>query len=279
MRAVFLDLEGTLRWGGAPLAGAAEAVRRLRAAGFTLRFLTNIDSKTPARIAEGLGRIGIEVEPAEVFTPMVALQRFLEAERSPRCYFLLSEELRGLFTEFALPEAVGGAASAHGPASAAGRQGAEKADYVVIGDFRDSLSFERLNRAYRHLLAGARLIALQRQAFFMGPDGPYLDTGAFVHLLEYAAGVEAAVLGKPDAEFFSIALRDVGIPAAEAAMVGDDLVTDVAGAAAVGMRTILVRTGKFSAERLAEAARQPDHVVDSVAALPALLASGALAAG
>ena len=265
-RAVFLDLEGTLRWGGMLILGAAEAVRSLRGMGLTLRFLTNIDSKRPERIASGLGRAGLEVEPGEVFTPMVALQRFLEADPSRRCYFLLSEELRGCFAEYAVaepPEAVPRTAAAPGVA----------ADYVVVGDFRDSLSFERLNRAYRHLLGGARLMALQGQAYFMGPDGPYLDTGAFVHMLEYVAGVQAAVLGKPDPDFFRIALRDVGLAAGEVVMVGDDLTTDIAGAAAVGMRTVLVRTGKFSAERLAASEVLPDHVVESAAALPALVES------
>ncbi len=61
MRAVLLDLEGTLFVEGEAVPGAAEAVKALRAAGFGVRFLTNIDSRTPAAIADELARYGLDV--------------------------------------------------------------------------------------------------------------------------------------------------------------------------------------------------------------------------
>jgi ribonucleotide monophosphatase NagD (HAD superfamily) len=54
-------------------------------------------------------------------------------------------------------------------------------------------------------------------------------------------------------------------------MVGDDVVSDVLGAQAVGITGVLVRTGKFRASDLDDAPAQPDHVIDDISQLPALV--------
>jgi ribonucleotide monophosphatase NagD (HAD superfamily) len=99
-----------------------------------------------------------------------------------------------------------------------------------------------------------------------------LDSGAFLIGLERAAGREATVVGKPSPDFFRQAVELLGVPADRAAMVGDDLDADVLAAQAVGMRGFLVRTGKFRRELLEGSDAAPDHVIDSIADLPALLA-------
>ncbi len=48
------------------------------------------------------------------------------------------------------------------------------------------------------------------------------------------------LVGKPWPGAYRRGLRDLGVPASEAAMVGDQLFTDVIGARAAGLRTILV---------------------------------------
>ena len=96
-----------------------------------------------------------------------------------------------------------------------------------------------------------------------------MDGGAFVAALEYAAEVEAEVVGKPSRAFYQAALDELGSRAEDAVMVGDDVASDIGGAKAVGMRGILVRTGKFEEQTLAEADPQPDAVIDSIADLPA----------
>jgi ribonucleotide monophosphatase NagD (HAD superfamily) len=98
-----------------------------------------------------------------------------------------------------------------------------------------------------------------------------LDQGPFVAALELAAGTEATLVGKPSAEFFRPALELLGVGAASAAIVGDDIEVDVGGAQAAGMRGILVRTGKFREEDAARSHVKPDAVVASLAEVPALL--------
>ena len=86
--------------------------------------------------------------------------------------------------------------------------------------------------------------------------------------LEFASGVEATVVGKPSAAFFTGAARALGVQSlADIVVVGDDVTTDVAGAQATGAHGVLVKTGKFWPEALGQAG----VVIDSIADLPALL--------
>ena len=89
--------------------------------------------------------------------------------------------------------------------------------------------------------------------------------------LEYAAGVEAQLVGKPSRAYFEGALAALGAAPSEAVMVGDDVEADVGGAKAAGLRAILVRTGKFRERALAAAEPKPDAVVDSIAEVPGFL--------
>jgi HAD superfamily hydrolase (TIGR01458 family) len=131
--------------------------------------------------------------------------------------------------------------------------------------------YEKLNRAFAELEAGARLVCLHKNRWWQTSRGPLLDAGAFVAGLEYAAGVEAEVVGKPTGAYFDAALADLGASAEEAVMVGDDIEADIGGAKSAGLRAVLVRTGKFREDALAGAEPQPDAVVDSIADVPALL--------
>jgi HAD superfamily hydrolase (TIGR01549 family) len=75
---------------------------------------------------------------------------------------------------------------------------------------------------------------------------------------------------KPHPSIFEAALREMGVPAAVAAMVGDSVPHDVAGARQAGMRPILLARGA------APAIDDPDvRVIRTLRELPALLRQGA----
>ena len=93
-----------------------------------------------------------------------------------------------------------------------------------------------------------------------------LDGGAYLAGLEEAAGVTATICGKPSAAFFEAALGSLGVPASSAAMVGDDIASDVEGARAAGLIGVLVRTGKFRESDLNKGT--PDVVLGSFADVP-----------
>ena len=129
-------------------------------------------------------------------------------------------------------------------------------------------SYLNLNRAFHELEAGAELYCLHKNKWWQTANGPRLDAGAFVAGLEFAAGVEATVLGKPSTAYFEAALAALDAEAGITWMVGDDLEGDVIGAANHGMRTILVRTGKFRPDEVERSTVQPDAIVSSIAQLP-----------
>ena len=251
--AVLLDIQGTLLGGdGTPIAGAAEAVRRLKELGIKVRFVTNIDSVTVATIVARLRDAGILAEDAEIFSPISAAKRFLARQEHARCHLLLPPSIEPEFVEF--------------------RANGNGVDWVVVGDCREGFTYGRLNAAFRIVKNGAEILALQKGRWFVSPSGPSLDTGACVAALEYGANRQAHVVGKPSTELIRAALQDVGGDPFEAVMVGDDICSDVPSAHSAGTRSVLVRTGKFSLSTLERSEIKPDLLLDSVADLPAALA-------
>ncbi len=247
------DLEGTLYVGDRPVAGAAASIATLRARGMPLRFLTNTTTCAHDALTVKLEGMGFEVSGDEVFCAPTVAGRFL-LENDASAWLLVSPA--------ALPDFDGVRTDPDNP------------DYVVVGDLGDDWTFALLNRAFVLVRErGAGLIGLVRSRYWLSADGARLDVGPFVVALEYATGRAATIFGKPERAIFETVLRTMGLQAGSVAMVGDDPITDVAAAAAVGMRTVLVRTGKYRegaedpSESAGEAIGSADVVVDSVAGL------------
>ena len=249
---VLLDLDGTIYEGTRPVAGAAAAVGRLRQAGLAVRFVTNTDSVPPAALVERLAGMGVEAAAGEVLTPVALAARLFGANAGARVLAVAAPEVRALL-----------ASTLAGPG--------ERPTHVLVCDPSFGACYDDLDRAFRAVRDGAELVATQVARIARRDDGEHLDTGGFVRLLEYAAGVRARVLGKPSPEFFRLALDTGGVPAGRALMVGDDLDADVGGARAVGVRAVLVRSGKGAEPSAGAEGVEPDAVLDSVAGLPDLL--------
>ncbi len=249
---ILLDLEGVLYEGEQVIDGAVDAVRTLAATGLTLRFLTNTTTRPRAALVTRLESMGIEVEPRHLFTPAVAAQTYLADQGIRRLCLVCEPALADDFSGFVIDD--------------------EAPQAVIMGDLYKGFDWDCLNRAFQHLIAGARLIALHKNRYTRrASEGLSLDLGPFVAALEYAAGQSAVVVGKPSPTFFEMALRDMGLTAARVVMVGDDIDSDIGGAAAAGIGTIQVRTGKFSARDEARTDIRPDHLIDTVRDLSALL--------
>jgi len=251
MAAILLDVDGVMHVSGDPIPGAAEALRRLRRDGHRLRFVTNTTTRSRSQLAEQLRSQGVEVEDEEVQTAAAAAVRALRGKR------VLALTMHALVADLEGLELVG-----------------ENADAVLIGGADETpetnlvFSYMNLARAFAELELGAELYCLHRNRWWQTKRGPLLDAGAFVAGLEYAAQVEAVVLGKPSASYFAAACEALDADPEMTWMIGDDLESDIAGAHAIGMRTVLVRTGKFRPD-LVEASRiAPDGIVSSIGHLP-----------
>ena len=257
MSGILLDVDGVLHVSGHPILGGAKAIARLREAGHQLRFVTNNTTHSRRALADEIRSFGVQLDDDELQTTPLAAAHALAGKRVLALTMpAIVEDLEGL-------ELVG-----------------EGADAVLLGGADESYetnrvySYFNLARAFAELQDGAELYCLHKNRWWQTSRGAMLDAGAFVAGLEYAAETEATVLGKPSAAYFAAAMEALDFDADQTWMVGDDVEADVGGAAAYGLRTVLVRTGKFREEALEEATIKPYGVIDSIAALPDWLELG-----
>jgi HAD superfamily hydrolase (TIGR01458 family) len=251
--AVLLDLDGVLYVEDEAVPGAVEAVARLRATDAGLRFVTNTTTRSRAATLERLRRLGFDAGAQELLTPVVLARELCRTRGHHRVALLVAP---GTEADFEDLEPV---------------EGERGADAVIVGDLGDGWTYAALNRAFRLVMDGAELIALQRNRFWRRGDGLSLDAGPFVAALEYATGRTATVVGKPSPDFFAAVLGDLGVQPADAVMVGDDVESDIGGAMAAGLRGVLVRTGKYRDDVVQASGITPTAIVDSIADVPSLL--------
>ena len=245
-----IDVDGTLLSGDRAIPGTAEALGRLRERGIDYRLMTNTTRRSRSEQARALGAEGFEVEEREILMPAALARRRIMASDRADSFLLVPSA--------ALPDFEGVPSNETDPA------------WVVLADLGPRFEWERFNRAFRCLMRGATLLALQKNPYWDPGDGPQLDAGAFVAGLEFATGIDAVLIGKPSRDFFELALEDLQLPAEAVLVIGDDPLNDARGGAGAGCRTALVRTGKFQGEAdLGPDGFRPDLVLDSLADLMA----------
>ena len=242
VRGLVLDADGVLVLRSAPIPGAVEAVRALQTRGIPFRVVTNFSQLHRDTLAGWFGKGGLAIDPDRIITAASATAAHTAATHPGRPLFVLAAaDARREFEGQRLVTADEADALPAGTVAA-----------VVIGDAGDALSFRNLDVAFRLLSGGADLLAMHRNPWWLTPKGMTLDSGGFVVGLEFATGRRARTLGKPSPVVFRQAVAglvaDLGerLPRSAFAMVGDDPQADVAAAQRVGLRGILVLTGKTS---------------------------------
>jgi HAD superfamily hydrolase (TIGR01458 family) len=248
---LLLDLSGVVYVQDEAVPGAAEALEKLRRNDIPIRLVTNTTMRPRRSILERLERLGFAADPAELITPATLAKRRCDEAGYGSVALVVLDELR---------EDLQDLEESDGPVEA-----------VIVGDLGDGWDYGILNRAFRQLMDGADLIALQKNRYWETAEGLSLDAGPFVSALEYATGRQAEVVGKPSNAFFQLALSELGVSADRAAMVGDDVEADVGGAINAGLAGILVRTGKYREDLVRQSGIEPTATVDSIADVPRLL--------
>jgi HAD superfamily hydrolase (TIGR01458 family) len=251
IKGVLLDMDGVLYIGDALVPGAEVAVRFLRDKAIPFRFITNTSTRPPEELQRKLAALGLDVRDGEIFSAVSATCRYIEQSSRQSCHLLVADAVRSCFAHFAEND--------HDP------------DFVVIGDIGERWNYTMLNEVFGMMMRGAQLVCIHRNRYWETEQGLRMDIGAFVAGLEYATGKQAIVIGKPSWDFFRLTVTSLGLTAAKVAIVGDDIESDVGGGQAAGLKGVLVQTGKYREELVRQSAVQPDHVIASIADLPALL--------
>ena len=249
-KAFLIDMDGTLYFKGEPCPGAIETVNYLRREKYQLRFLTNTTAKTPKMLHEQLQTLGFDIREDEIFNATYACLQYLRSQSGASCHFMVDDAVKAFFKEIPVDD--------------------DAPDFVVVGDYGEGFDFNALNHAFRLLMSGAELIALQKNLYWFSSEGMFLDCGAFVTLLEAATDKTAKVMGKPSETFFKIALESLQRSPSEVIVVGDDITSDIVGAERMKMQSILVKTGKFKPNQLENPIAEPTWGLENVSELTQL---------
>lgn len=250
---LILDLDGVIWQGGEPIPGAPDGLAAVRANGTRVVFVTNDPSRTPAEVAERLCGIGIPATADDVLTSSAALVHVVAAAHG-------AEDARVLVVgppalhELVRRQRLRVVAAADAPT----------ADVVIVGGHA-GFDYGELCAATEAIRAGARLYATGRDDVFPVADGLRPATGAILAAIETAGGAPATIIAKPEPAMFRLA-RAALAGCERIAVVGDHLVTDIAGAKRAGLDAILVLSGVTRRADIAAAPFPPDLVLDSMAA-------------
>lgn len=223
--AILLDWDGCASVANRPFAATMAFLEHY---GDRVAIVSNNSTLLPGDIVEVLARSGIAFPADRVI--LAGCEAIAAAARDPgaRTLVLGPPRMRAL----------------------AGRMGLtlsqKAADQVVL--LRDTrFSYARLDRAADALRLGARLIVANPDKTHPGPNGAVVpETGALLAALGACvdlAALDVEIIGKPSARLFDRACAALGVRVEAAVMIGDNPLTDIVGAAAVGMRSILVEPG------------------------------------
>ena len=222
-----LDLDGVVYVGDAPVPEAASAIEAARAAGQRIAFITNNASRSPAKVAEKIRRIGVPADPAEVVTSAQAAARVLLERHGTGARIVTL-----------------GAAGLREALTAAGLEpvGVDDGDAVsLVTGYGPDVVWRDVMRAAVRVRDGLPWVASNTDGTIPTAFGIAPGHGVMVRMLSDFTDVSPVVAGKPERPLFDESIARTG--ARRPLMVGDRLDTDIEGATHAGIDSLLVMTG------------------------------------
>ena len=253
MRGIIMDMDGVLYRGNEPTEGLVEFFHFLNERGVKYLLLTNNSTTLPSGYVKKLAAMGVQVPEEAILTSGLVAKTYMQGRypAGTRIYGVCMDPLRELLLD------------------GTGYVWDDKTPQVVVssGDF--AVVYDKLKRACLAIRAGADWIATNTDKTLPTEEGLVPGAGALVAALVTATDREPIALGKPALPMMDHALRLLGLTAAETAMLGDRLDTDILGGINAAMTTIMVLTGVSTQEEAERGSIKPDYVY---ADLPALMA-------
>lgn len=250
IRALLIDMDGVLWVGQQPLPGVRPFFEFLRTRQIRFILVSNNATRRADYTVQRMQTMGVEIPAENVLTSADATPRWL-AGKMPgvkRAYVVGEDALLDALRESGIDSVP------------------ENADVVIAGLDRN-LTYEKLKRATLEIRRGAKFIATNTDRTLPTEEGLTPGAGSIVAALAAATDVEPLVIGKPGRPMFDLALEMAGTMVTETAMLGDRLDTDIDGAAAIGLTTLMVLTGVSTRAEAANNKYKPDFIFDDLIAL------------
>ncbi len=248
VRVFYLDVQGTLvrrdpNTLKSALIGGKHAIGTLRELNKRVYILSNAPRETE-EVHKDLVSVGLDIGLDDIITSaQVTGDYILKRFGKSKLYVLGADTFKRELSKYG-----------HEPVE-------DGADVVVVGIDRQ-LNFEKLNKAMRMIMSGAKLVTAGMSRFI--PEAqPTMSMGPITMALSYATGVKPIVTGKPSRIMYMYALVRAGAMPEEAAVVSDDM-EDLVLAQKFGMATVLVLTGTTTTKDLERANFRPDLVLDNI---------------
>ncbi len=251
-KGLLLDIEGVIYEGNRLIDGSIETINKLLTHGFNIKYLTNTTTTSRRLVFEKLIQFKLPLIEPDIFSPAIAANIFLKKKNISRISLFTNQSLQEDFADFVIDDL--------------------RPEAIIFGDLYKGFSWKKLNKAFQIILeANPLIIALHKNRYCKRENKLGLDLGPFVAALEYATSKKSVLIGKPEKNFFNLAIEDMKLKNEEVVMIGDDIFADIGGAKNIFLSTIQVKTGKFQKKDETNVHLQPDYRINSISELPRIL--------
>ena len=249
VKAVFLDLDGTIYLGGNLIPGALEFLSRCKERGVQRYFLSNNSSRSVDQYVAKLHKMNIPCTPDDVLLSTHDLLAWLQKEGVTKTWAIATKGMCQMMEDVGITTRD------------------ENPEYVVLG-YDTEIDYEKISIGSIHMHKGVPLVASHPDMVCPSPDGGLPDVGAYLAMLKVTTGIDPVhITGKPNPGMIMHKTEELALEAAECAMVGDRLYTDMEMAIQAGCVSVLVLSGEATMEDLEDSGKEVSVVVDSVDSL------------
>jgi len=249
VKAVFLDLDGTIYLGGNLIPGALDFLSRCEEQGVQRYFLSNNSSRSVQQYVEKLHKMNIPCTVDDVLLSTHDLLSWLRKEGVVRTWAIATQGMCQMMEE----------------AGISTRD--DEPEYVVLG-YDTEINYEKISTGSIHMHNGVPLVASHPDMVCPSPDGGLPDVGAYLAMLKVTTGKDPVhITGKPNPGMIMHKIEELGLEPSECAMVGDRLYTDMEMAVRAGCVSVLVLSGEATIEDLQDSGKSVSVVVNSVDSL------------
>jgi HAD superfamily hydrolase (TIGR01450 family) len=230
IKAVVLDLDGTIYLGNRLIEGVLDLLDLFESRSLMPFFFTNNSTKSRKQLFEKLAGMGIRLELKQVYGTAYATAVFVQERGLQRVFCIGRQGLRRELKEKGVVVC----------------EDERLTEALIIG-MDTKFDRAKLSKAIQVMKRGGTAIACNRDDSYPGENGEMLPgCGSIVAAIESESGKKVQYLvGKPDTFMLKLLTKDWNLNMNEILVVGDSYSSDIAMAHKSGSKSILISKKKY----------------------------------